>query len=291
MTTPESQAFWANQRVIVTGGSGFLGRNVVAALHERGATVTVIRRNTYDLRREDAVKRMYAEIPATMVIHMAAIVGGIGANREHPGSFFYDNLMMGALTMEYARQAGIEKFVSVGTICAYPKYTPVPFKEDDLYGFNSIYLMPTNLYGPADNFDPRSSHVIPALIRKCVEAKQRGDSEIEIWGDGTPTREFLYVKDAAEGIVLAAERYNDPDPVNLGSGMEISIRDLAGHIAEATGFTGRFRFDPTKPNGQPRRQLDVSRAAERFGFRASTPFPVGLRETVAWYLERVGVKG
>jgi len=320
MTTPESQAFWANQRVIVTGGSGFLGRNVVAALHERGATVTVIRRNTYDLRREDAVKRMYAEIPATMVIHMAAIVGGIGANREHPGSFFYDNLMMGALTMEYARQAGIEKFVSVGTICAYPKYTPVPFKEDDLwngypeetnapyglakkmllvqgqayrqeYGFNSIYLMPTNLYGPADNFDPRSSHVIPALIRKCVEAKQRGDSEIEIWGDGTPTREFLYVKDAAEGIVLAAERYNDPDPVNLGSGMEISIRDLAGHIAEATGFTGRFRFDPTKPNGQPRRQLDVSRAAERFGFRASTPFPVGLRETVAWYLEQISVKG
>jgi GDP-L-fucose synthase len=320
MTTPESQAFWANQRVIVTGGSGFLGRNVVAALRERGATVTVIRRNTYDLRREDAVKRMYAEIPATMVIHMAAIVGGIGANREHPGSFFYDNLMMGALTMEYARQAGIEKFVSVGTICAYPKYTPVPFKEDDLwngypeetnapyglakkmllvqgqayrqeYGFNSIYLMPTNLYGPADNFDPRSSHVIPALIRKCVEAKQRGDSEIEIWGDGTPTREFLYVKDAAEGIVLAAERYNDPDPVNLGSGMEISIRDLAGHIAEATGFTGRFRFDPTKPNGQPRRQLDVSRAAERFGFRASTPFPVGLRETVAWYLEQISVKG
>ncbi len=320
MTTPESQAFWANQRVIVTGGSGFLGRNVVAALHERGATVTVIRRNTYDLRREDAVKRMYAEIPATMVIHMAAIVGGIGANREHPGSFFYDNLMMGALTMEYARQAGIEKFVSVGTICAYPKYTPVPFKEDDLwngypeetnapyglakkmllvqgqayrqeYGFNSIYLMPTNLYGPADNFDPRSSHVIPALIRKCVEAKQRGDSEIEIWGDGTPTREFLYVKDAAEGIVLAAERYNDPDPVNLGSGMEISIRDLAGYIAEATGFTGRFRFDPTKPNGQPRRQLDVSRAAERFGFRASTPFPVGLRETVAWYLEQISVKG
>lgn len=321
MTTHDSRAFWANQRVIVTGGSGFLGRNVVAALHERGAaTVTVIRSRDYDLRREDAVRRLYAEVPATMVIHMAAVVGGIGANREHPGSFFYDNLMMGALMLEYARQTGIEKFVSVGTICAYPKYTPVPFKEDELwngypeetnapyglakkmllvqgqayrqeYGFNSIYLMPTNLYGPADNFDPRSSHVIPALIRKCVEAKQRGDSEIEIWGDGTPTREFLYVKDAAKGIVLAAERYSDPDPVNLGSGSEISIRDLAQHIAAATGFTGHFRFDPSKPNGQPRRQLDVSRAAERFGFRASTPFPEGLRDTVAWYLEQVSVQG
>jgi GDP-L-fucose synthase len=312
-----SDSFWADQSVIVTGGAGFLGSYVVNALRERGARrVFVVRSQEYDLRHEDAVRRLFADVQASMVIHMAAVVGGIGANRAHPGRFFYDNLMMGAMLMEQARLAGIAKFVAIGTICAYPKFTPVPFREENLwngypeetnapyglakkmllvqaqayrqeYGFNSIYLLPVNLYGPGDNFDPASSHVIPANIKKCVEAVQRGERVIEVWGDGSPTREFLYVKDAAEGIVLAAERYNDPDPVNLGSGMEISIRDLVALIAELTGFTGEIRYDRTKPNGQPRRQLDVERAWERFGFRASTSFRDGLRETVAWYRERV----
>ena len=312
-----SNSFWADQSVIVTGGAGFLGSYVVNALRERGAgRVFVVRSREYDLRHEDAVRRLFADVQATLVIHMAAVVGGIGANREHPGRFFYDNLMMGAMLMEQARLAGIAKFVAIGTICAYPKFTPIPFREENLwngypeetnapyglakkmllvqaqayrqeYGFNSIYLLPVNLYGPGDNFNPESSHVIPALVKKCMEAVQRGERAIEVWGDGSPTREFLYVKDAAEGIVLAAERYNDPDPVNLGSGMEISIRDLVALIAELTGFTGEIRYDPSKPNGQPRRQLDVTRAAERFGFRASTSFRDGLRETVAWYRERV----
>ncbi|MCS6870388.1 MAG: GDP-L-fucose synthase [Anaerolineae bacterium] len=312
--------FWSEQSVIVTGGAGFLGRHVVNALHERGAKrVFVVRSAEYDLRHEEDVRRLYRDVPATMVIHLAASVGGIGANRKHPGSFFYNSLMMGVLMLEYARLANVPKFVGIGTICAYPKYTPVPFREEDLwngypeetnapyglakkmllvqgqayrqeYGYNSIHLMPTNLYGPGDNFDPETSHVIPALIRKCVIAKQNGDPYIEIWGDGTPTREFLYVKDAAEGILLAAEHYNSPEPVNLGSGMEISIRDLAALIAELVGFKGEFRYDTSKPNGQPRRQLDVSRAREAFGFTAKTSFRDGLRETVAWYLEQVAAK-
>jgi GDP-L-fucose synthase len=297
-----------------------LGRHVVSALHARGAKrVFVVRSAAYDLRHEENVRRLYQDVPATMVIHLAASVGGIGANRKHPGSFFYNSLMMGTLMLEYARRTNVPKFVGIGTICAYPKYTPVPFREDDLwngypeetnapyglakkmllvqgqayrqeYGYNSIHLMPTNLYGPGDNFDPETSHVIPALIRKCLAAKQNGEPYVEIWGDGTPTREFLYVKDAAEGILLAAEHYNGAEPVNLGSGMEISIRDLATLIAELVGFKGEFRYDTSKPNGQPRRQLDVSRAREAFGFSAQTSFRDGLRETVAWYLEQVGAK-
>ncbi len=313
-------AFWAEQSVIVTGGAGFLGKHVVQALQERGAKrVFVVRSAEYDLRHEENVRRLYQDVPATMVLHLAASVGGINANRNHPGSFFYNSLMMGVLMMEHARLANVPKFVGVGTICEYPKFTPVPFREDDLwngypeetnapyglakkmllvqgqayrqeYGYNSIHIMPTNLYGAGDNFDLDTSHVIPALIRKCFTAKQNGDPYIEIWGDGSPTREFLYVKDAAEGILLAAEHYNGAEPVNLGSGTEISIRDLATLIAELVGFTGEFRYDPSKPNGQPRRQLDVSRAREAFGFSAQTPFREGLRETVAWYLEQVGAQ-
>ncbi len=309
-------SFWARQSVIVTGGAGFLGSYVVQRLQEVGAGhVCVVRSQDYDLRHEDAVRRLYADVKATMVIHMAAVVGGIGANQAHPGQFFYDNLMMGSMLLEYARQTGIEKFVSIGTICAYPKFTPVPFREENLwngypeetnapyglakkmllvqgqayrqeYGFNSIYLLPVNLYGPGDNFNPASSHVIPALIKKCLDAVQNGEKVIEVWGDGTPTREFLYVKDAAEGIVLAAERYDGTEPVNLGSGYEISIRDLVALIAELTGFTGEIRYDTSKPNGQPRRQLDVSRARDCFGFQASTPFRQGLHETIEWYRER-----
>jgi GDP-L-fucose synthase len=309
--------FWADQSVIVTGGAGFLGSYVVERLRERGAgSVFVVRSKDYDLRREEAVRRLFADVKATMVIHMAAVVGGIGANRAHPGQFFYDNLMMGTSLMEQARQAGIAKFVSIGTICAYPKFTPIPFREADLwngypeetnapyglakkmllvqgqayrqeYGFNSIYLLPVNLYGPGDNFDPASSHVIPALIKKCLDAVQQGSPAIEVWGDGSPTREFLYVRDAAEGIVLAAEHYNGGEPVNLGSGYEISIRDLVTLIAELTGFEGEIRYDPTKPNGQPRRQLDVSRARDWFGFQATTSFRDGLRETIEWYRARV----
>lgn len=309
--------FWANQSVIVTGGAGFLGSYVVEALRARGADkVFVVRSREYDLRHEAATKQLLKDVPATIIIHMAAVVGGIGANRAHPGKFFYENIMMGTMLMEQARLAGIHKFVAVGTICEYPKITPIPFREENLwdgypeetnapyglakkmllvqgnayrqeYGFNSIHLLPVNLYGPRDNFHPSSSHVIPALIKKCFDAIQHGDSEIEIWGDGSPTREFVYVKDAAEGIVLAAERYNGADPVNIGSGNEISIRDLALLIAELTGFTGNFRFDPSQPNGQPRRQLDVSRAREQFGFSASTSFRDGLRESVEWYRAQI----
>jgi GDP-L-fucose synthase len=308
-----SDGFWKSQRVIVTGGAGFLGSNVERELKARGAQeVYTADKNKYDLRQEPDVMRMYRDFPATMVIHLAATVGGIGINREHPGSFFYDNLMMGVLTLEHARRAGVEKFVGIGTICAYPKYTPIPFKEDDLwngypeetnapyglakkmllvqgqayrqeYGFNAIYLLPVNLYGPGDNFDPRSSHVIPALIKKCLDAQDAGASYIEAWGDGSPTREFLYVEDAARGIVLAAEHYNDPDPVNLGSSNEISIRDLVNLVVELTGFKGEVRWDTTKPNGQPRRKLDVSRAKERFGFESQTDFREGLKRTIEWY--------
>jgi GDP-L-fucose synthase len=312
-----SDNFWVDQSIIVTGGAGFLGSNVVAKLRERGAKdIFVVRSKDYDLRHEANVRRLLTDVKATMIVHIAAVVGGIGANREHPGSFFYDNLMMGVMLMEHARQFGIEKFVAVGTICAYPKFTPIPFKEEDLwggypeetnapyglakkmllvqgqayrqeYGFNSIYLLPVNLYGPGDNFDPASSHVIPALIKKCFDAIRNNDPVIEVWGDGSPTREFLYVKDAAEGIVRAAERYNGDEPVNLGSGREISIKDLTLTIARLTGFQGELRFDPTKPNGQPRRQLDVTRAKAYFGFEAETSFEDGLRQTIEWYREHI----
>lgn len=309
------QKFLANQSVIVTGGAGFLGSYVVAELKARGAAnVFVVRSKDYDLRHEQAVRQLFTDVQATMVIHLAAVVGGIGANRAHPGQFFYENLMMGTMMMEQARLTGIKKFVAIGTICAYPKFTPVPFREEDLwkgypeetnapyglakkmllvqsqsyrqeYGFNSIYLLPTNLYGPGDNFKPETSHGLAALIKKCVEAIQNHDPYIVVWGDGSPTREYLYVKDAAQGIVLAAERYNGDEPVNLGSRYEISIRDLAIMIAQITGFQGEFRYDTSKPNGQPRRQLDVSRAREHFGFEATIPFEEGLRATIEWYRE------
>lgn len=309
----DSRAFWRGKRVWVTGGAGFLGSFIVAQLRARGAAeVFAPRRRAYDLRELNQVRRALAELKPDVIIHAAARVGGIGANREHPADFFYDNLMMGAQLMHEAYRAGIAKFVALGTVCAYPKHTPVPFHEDDLwdgypeetnapyglakkmllvqsqayrqqYGFNSIFLLPVNLYGPGDNFDPASSHVIPALIRKCLEAQARGDDSIEVWGDGSPTREFLYAADAAEGIVLAAERYNDSAPVNLGSAFEISIKDLVETIARLTGFEGRVLWDTTQPNGQPRRKLDTSRAEREFGFVSHTRFEDGLRATIEWY--------
>ncbi|MGQ9491464.1 MAG: GDP-L-fucose synthase family protein [Anaerolineae bacterium] len=304
---------WANKRVMVTGGAGFLGSYVVDSLRARGChEIFVPRSAKYDLCYLSDVRRAFDDSRPDIVIHLAAVVGGIGANQARPGEFFYDNLMMGLLVMEEARLRGVEKFITVGTVCAYPKFTPVPFREEDLwngypeetnapyglakkmllvqaqayraqYGFNAIYLLPTNLYGPGDKFAPAVSHVIPALIRKCVEAVAEGKDEIVVWGDGTPTREFLYVKDAAEGILLATERYNGSEPVNLGSGFEISIRDLVEMIARLTGFTGRVVWDVSKPNGQPRRRLDTSRAEREFGFRATTPFEEGLRQTIEWY--------
>ena len=309
-------SFWSNKRVLITGGAGFLGSFVVEKLRQRGCKdIFVPRRKDYDLVEMEAVKRLHKVTQPNMVIHLAARVGGIGANQANPGKFFYDNLMMGAQLMEVGRQAGVEKFVTISTICAYPKFTPVPFKEEDLwngypeetnapyglakkmllvqsqayrqqYGFNSIVLFPVNLYGPRDNFDLQTSHVIPALIRKCLEAKRRDASNIEVWGDGSPTREFLYVEDAAEGICLAAERYDSSEPVNLGSGMEISIKDLVHTIKRMTGFTGEIIWDTTKPNGQPRRSLDTSRAEKHFGFRAKTSFEEGLRRTIEWYKDQ-----
>ncbi len=296
-------------RYLVTGGEGFLGRRVVARL---GRACTVVRHADYDLTRETDVRRLFRAYAPDTVIHMAAEVGGIGANRDNPGRFFYRNLMMGALMMEYARRAGVRKFVSIGTICCYPKHTPVPFREEKLwdgypeetnapyglakkmllvqgqayrqqYGMNAIFLLPVNLYGPGDNFDPASSHVIPALIRKCVLAQAAGAREVAIWGTGRATREFLYVDDCARAIVLAARRYNSPEPVNIGAGCEISIRKLAQQIAQLTGFTGKLVWDRSKPDGQPRRCLDTSRAQRAFGFRATTPFATGLRRTIAWY--------
>lgn len=306
-------SFWPQQRVIVTGGAGFLGSFVVDALKARGCeNIVVPRSKQYDLRDRAAISRLFKEAQPTIVLHLAAVVGGIGANREHPGKFFYENAIMGIELIEQARLFKLPKLVVVGTICAYPKFTPVPFKEEDLwngypeetnapygvakkallvqcqsyrqeYGLNAIYLLPVNLYGPRDNFDPVSSHVIPALIKKCVDARERGDKFIECWGTGTPTREFIYVEDAAEGIVRAAEGYDKSDPVNIGSGKEISIRDLVQLIAKLTGFQGEIRWDATKPDGQPRRCLDVTRAEQEFGFRAGTPFEQGLRKTIEWY--------
>ena len=320
-TWPESANFWQDKCVIVTGGAGFLGTFVVAKLKARGAAVVVVPRSRdYDLTQITDVQRLYSDTLAehvhdpsrVVVLHLAARVGGIEANRRHPAEFFYDNLIMGAHLLHEAWSYGFGKFVAIGTICAYPKYSPVPFREENLwdgypeetnapyglakkmllvqsqsyrqqYDFNSIFLLPVNLYGPGDNFDLETSHVIPALIRKCIEAREREDEQIVAWGDGSPTREFLYVEDAAEGILLAAERDNDSEPVNLGSSMEISIRELVHLIARLTGYSGEIVWDTSKPNGQPRRRLDTNRAAEKFGFQAQTDFETGLRRTIEWY--------
>ena len=309
--------FWKDKRVLVTGGSGFLGSFVVEKLGEKGCQdIFVPHSEEYDLRQLDAIQSLLKDTKPNMIIHLAARVGGIGANRAHPAEFFYDNLMMGVQLMHESWHVGIKKFVAVGTVCAYPKFTPVPFREDDLwngypeetnapyglakkmllvqaqtyrqqYGFNAIYLLPVNLYGQRDNFDLESSHVIPALIRKCIEADKKNDKKIVVWGTGKPTREFLYVEDAAEGILLAAEKYNWSEPVNLGSGMEISIRDLVYLIARLTGFKGEIVWDDTKPDGQPRRCLDTSRAERLFGFRARTSFEDGLRGTIEWYKQNI----
>lgn len=311
---------WQDQRVVVTGGAGFLGSHTVNVLRQRGAgEIVAPPREVYDLRYLDAILDLINDTRPTLIIHLAASVGGIGANRAHPAEFFYDNLMMGTQLLHESWRAGVDKFVAIGTVCAYPKFTPIPFHEEDLwngypeetnapyglakkmllvqsqayreqYGYNSIFLLPVNLYGPGDSFDLENSHVIPALIRKCLEAEQRGDEAIVAWGDGSPTREFLYVEDAAEGIVLASERYDESDPVNLGSGNEISIKDLLTTIARHTGYAGRIEWDTTKPNGQPRRALNTDRAFERFGFRATTNFDEGLRRTIDWYRQTLADK-
>jgi GDP-L-fucose synthase len=304
---------------MVTGGAGFLGTWVTAKLHERGCQhIFVPRSSAYNLREQRDIHRALQDAAPDLIIHLAARVGGIGANRAHPAEYFYDNLMMGVQLLHEAWRYGVQKFVAIGTVCAYPKYTPVPFREDDLwigypeetnapygmakkmllvqsqayrqqYDYNSIFLLPVNLYGPRDNFDLASSHVIPALIKKCCDAQSTGEDVIEVWGDGSPTREFLYVEDAAEGILLAAEHYNDSQPVNLGSGDEVSIKQLVETIARLTGFQGRIVWDATKPNGQPRRKLDTTRAMEAFGFRAQMPLETGLARTVAWYREQQAV--
>jgi len=311
----DNMDFWADKRVCVTGGAGFLGKVVVRKLQERGAaSIFVPRLEDYDLTKLADIQNMLADAKPNLIIHLAAQVGGIEANRQFPAEFFYNNLMMGVQLMHKAWETGVEKFVAIGTICAYPKFTPVPFKEETLwdgypeetnapyglakkmllvqaqayrqqYGYNAVFLLPVNLYGPGDNFNPASSHVIPALIRKCVEAKDAGAEEVVVWGDGSPTREFLFVDDAAEGILLASERYNESEPVNLGAGYEISIKDLVELIAKKVGFKGKLVWDTSKPNGQPRRQLDTSRAFERFGFKAQIPFEEGLQKTIAWYVE------
>jgi GDP-L-fucose synthase len=309
-----------SKRIIITGGSGFLGSHLVQGLEQSGyRSVFAPTHKEVDLTRGDAIERLFNDHKPEIVIHGAAVVGGIGANRSNPGRFFYENAIMGIQLIESARRHGVEKTVVLGTICAYPKFTPVPFREEDLwngypeetnapyglakkmmlvqcqayreqYGMNAIFVLPVNLYGPRDNFDLQSSHVIPALIRKCVEAVQTGREEIVLWGDGSPTREFLYVEDAVDGILLATERYNKSAPVNLGSGMEISIRDLATLIARLTGFIGKIVWDTGQPNGQPRRCLDVSKAEQEFGFKAKTPFEDGLRKTIDWYVaNRAGV--
>ena len=306
---------FSEKRVCVTGGAGFLGLHLLANLRAKGAgDIFVPKYEDYDLVQPDDIARMLEDSAPDIIIHLAAHVGGIGANMAKPAEFFYDNLMMGVQLMHQAYQRGVEKFVAIGTICAYPKFTPIPFKEEHLwdgypeetnapyglakkmllvqaqayrqqYGFNAIFLLPVNLYGPGDNFNPASSHVIPALIRKCLEAKEQGAKEIVAWGDGSPTREFIYVEDAAEGIALATQRYNGAEPVNIGSSFEISIKDLTELIARLTGFEGAIRWDTSKPNGQPRRKLDTTRAREYFDFTAKTDFEEGLRRTIAWYQE------
>jgi len=312
--------FWKDKKVIVTGGAGFLGSYVVAKLKRRDCQdIFIPRRRDYDLTKEANVERLYDDFKADLIIHLAAVVGGIGANQENPGKYLYDNLVMGAMLMEHARRSGVKKFIAIGTICAYPKFTPVPFKEEDLwngypeetnapyglakkmmlaqsqayrrqYGFNSIFLLPVNLYGPKDNFDPKSSHVIPALIKKCVDAINQGDEEIVVWGTGKATREFFYVEDCARGILLAAERYDKSEPVNLGAGMEISIKELVDLIVKLSGFKGRITWDTTKPDGQPRRCLDTSRAKREFGFKAGMDFEEGLKRTIEWYNRSVGAR-
>jgi len=311
-------SFWLGRRVLVTGGGGFLGCSLVEALGRRGPRALLTPRSAQlDLRERDAVRAFLAHEKPDLIIHLAAVVGGIGANRAHPGLFFYENAIMGIQLIEEARRAGVGKLVCLGTICAYPKFTPVPFREDDLwngypeetnapyglakkmllvqlqayreeYDFPGIYLLPVNLYGPGDHFDLEKSHVIPAMIRKFLEAHESGAREVVLWGDGSPTREFLYVEDAAEGILAAAEQYDGASPVNLGSGEEIAIRDLASLVARETGFGGSIRWDASKPNGQPRRKLDVTRAEELFGWKSRTSLSEGLRRTIAWYLRNRG---
>ncbi len=305
--------FWENKKVLVTGGAGFLGSHLVKKLRELGCqNVFVPRIKDYNLVEMEAVQRVYKDSKPDIVLHLAARVGGIGANQANPGKFFYDNLMMGTQMMEVGRQFGIEKFSALGTVCAYPKFTPVPFKEENLwngypeetnapyglakkmllvqsqayrheYGFNSIFLMPVNLYGPGDNVDPKSSHVIPAIIKKCFDAIANDDKHIVLWGTGKPTREFLYVEDCAEAIILATEKYNKSDPVNIGAGFEISTRELAELIAKLTGFQGKITWDTSKPDGQPRRHLDTRKAEEEFRFKARTSFEEGLNKTIEWY--------
>jgi len=307
--------FFADKNIVVTGGAGFLGSFVIEGLKKRGCKhILVPEIEEYDLVKIEDINRMYEDMDPDIVIHLAAVVGGIGANREHPGEFFYKNLMMGVQLIEQARLRNIEKFVAIGTVCAYPKFTPVPFKEDDIwdgypeetnapyglakkmllvqsqayrdeYGFNSVFLLPVNLYGPRDNFNPQSSHVIPALIKKCIDAIDNNEEYIECWGTGSASREFIYAADAAEGILLATEHYNGSEPVNIGAGFEITIKDLVEKIVELTGFTGEIRWDSSKPDGQPRRKLDVSRAKEYFGFEAKTSFDEGLKATIDWYRE------
>ncbi|MBM3701975.1 MAG: GDP-L-fucose synthase [Actinobacteria bacterium] len=304
-----------DKKVIVTGGAGFLGKFVVKKLKDRNCKdIFIPKIEEYDLRNLETIKKMYRDAKADVVIHLAAVVGGIGANRENPGSFFYDNIIMGIQLMEQARLTRIEKFVALGTICAYPKFTPVPFKEEDLwsgypeetnapyglakkmllvqsqayrqqYGFNSIFLLPVNLYGPGDNFNPKSSHVIPALIKKFYDAKINNQSEVIVWGTGKATREFLYVEDCAEAIVLATEKYDKHDPVNIGAGFEISIKDLAEKIRQIIGFKGKIVWDTTKPDGQPRRCLDTTKAENEFGFKAKVKFDEGLKKAIDWYIE------
>lgn len=305
-------SFWSDKTVIVTGGAGFLGGFVVEALKSRSANVVVPRSRAYDLCKEEDIKKLYSSLQADMVIHLAAAVGGIGANMKNPGRFFYDNLIMGVQLLHYARLFDIPKFAAVGTICSYPKFTAVPFKEEDLwngypeetnapyglakkmllvqsqayrqqYGYNSIFLLPVNLYGPGDNFNPENAHVIPAIIKKCIDAVEEEKQEIVCWGDGSPTREFLYVQDAAEGIVAAAEKYDKSEPINIGAGFEISIRELVHLIADLCGYRGGIVWDKSKPNGQPRRCLDVSKAEKEFGFKAKTEFADGLKKTINWY--------